>query len=409
MTQSDPRGGRPLLRVLGLPVLILYGVGVTIGAGIFVLVGTVLETAGPRAPLAFLIAGLVAGVTAFSYATLARGFPHAAGASLYVKAAFGPRAGLPVGLGVALTAVVSSATITLGFTGYLAELIDIPRPVTVLVALALVGLLVARGVKESVGVAALLTVIEVGVLLVVVAAGGGGLASAEVWTAAFGMTGPLPLAAVLSAAVIAFFAFIGFEDIVNMAEETVEAERVVAAAIIGTLAITTAIYLAVILIAVGAPDPRAIADSAAPLAEMWTQTTGASSAWLSSLALVAVINGAIVQVIMASRLLYGMARERMLPDLFAHVGRRHTPTVAIWIVTACIAVLALTLPIQILARATSTVTLLVFVGVNLSLVVLGSREGADDTLRRRRWIGVLGAVLTGSLVIREMVIFVGSA
>ena len=396
---------RPLLRVLGLPLLILYGVGVTIGAGIFVLVGAVLDVAGPRAPLAFVIAGLVAAVTAFSYATLARGFPNAAGAALYVKAAFGRGAGLPVGLAVAVTAIVSSATITVGFTGYVAQLVDLPRPLTVLATLSFVGLLAARGVKESVGVAALFTVIEIGVLLALILAGHAVLASGDVWHAAFGLSGSFDTATLLGAAVVAFFAFIGFEDIVNMAEETVEADRVVALAILGTLVVTTILYLAVALIAAGAPDPARVAGSDAPLAEMWRQITGGSSAWLSSLALFAVINGAIVQVIMASRLLYGMARERMLPALFAHVGTRHTPTVAIWAVTGCIAILALTLPVQTLARLTSTVTLFVFVGVNLSLVVLGSRAGAEARLRNRRWIGVLGVVLTGGLALREILLF----
>lgn len=117
MIQNATTKQAPLRRVVTLPMLVLYGVGVTVGAGIFVLIGTVGEIAGPRAPLAFLLAAVVATATAFSYAALARGFPHAAGASLYVHRAFGPLAGLAIGLGVSLTGIVSSATITLGFTG----------------------------------------------------------------------------------------------------------------------------------------------------------------------------------------------------------------------------------------------------------------------------------------------------
>lgn len=140
---------------------------------------------------------------------------------------------------------------------------------------------------------------------------------------------------------------------------------------------------------------------------MWNQLTGLSSTWLSSLALVAVINGVIVQVIMASRLLYGMAREEMMPALLARVGTRRTPFVAIWLVTGLVAALALTFPIATLARATTTVTLRVFASVNLSHVVLGTREGSGP-IHRRRWFGVLGFVLTFGLALREILVFLGA-
>ncbi len=392
---------RPLKRVIGLPMLVLYGVGVTVGAGIFVLIGTIADLAGPRAPLAFLVAAVVATVTAFAYSALARGFPHAAGASLYVKTAFGPAAGLAVGLGVALTAIVSSATITLGFTGYLQQLVELPRAAVIVVTLALVGALVARGVSESVGTAALLTLVELGVLAALIAAGVPVLAAGDVWIAAFGAGAPLDSGAIIAAAVLAFFAFIGFEDIVNMAEETVEPDRVVAQAILWTLGITTLFYVAVALIAVGAPGAEGASHDRAPLADLWTRLTGTSGAWLSTLALVSVLNGVIVQLVMASRLLYGMARERMLPAALAHVGARQTPYVAVWLVAGLIVVLALAFPIAALARTTTTITLLVFACVNVALVVLGGR--ADHArLRPWRWVGGLGAILTAGLAAHEI-------
>ncbi|SLN67049.1 APC family permease [Oceanibacterium hippocampi] len=405
--QTDKHSERALLRVLGLPLLILYGVGVTVGAGIFVMIGTVVGLAGPRAPLAFLSAAAIAGVTAICYATLSRGFPRAAGASLYVKAAFGRGVGLPVGIGVALTGIVSSATIIVGFTGYVAELIAIPHSVTVLVSVAAIGLLVQRGVKESVGVAAVITIVEIGILLALIVAGMPQLVSIEPWTAAFGTGSVLPVSGIVTAAVLAFFAFIGFEDIVNMAEETVNPDRVMGKAILGTLAVTTTLYVLLALIAIGAPDTDALARSSAPLAAMWTQLTGLSSTWLSTMALIAVINGVIVQVIMASRLLYGMAREDMMPALLGRIGTRRTPFVAIWLVATLVAALALAFPIATLARATTTLTLLVFASVNLSLVVLGTRAGAGP-MHSRRWIGILGFALTCGLALRELLVFFGA-
>ena len=392
-----------LSRVVTLPMLVLYGVGVTVGAGIFVLIGTVGEIAGPRAPLAFLLAAVVATATAFSYAALARGFPHAAGASLYVHRAFGPVAGLAIGLGVAATGIVSSATITLGFTGYLLQLVDLPRPAVVVVTLAFVGWLVARGVRESVGAAAAMTAIEVGVLCALIGAGAPVLADPAVWAAAFGFADPLDPGAIVAAAVLAFFAFIGFEDIVNMAEETVEPDRVVARAILYTLGVTTLLYMLVALVAAGAPPAAGTSAGDAPLAALWTRLTGMSGAWLATLALVSVLNGVIVQVIMASRLLYGMARERMLPAFLAHVGARRTPVTAVWIVAVLIVVLALAFPIATLARLTTTVTLVVFASVNVALVVLAGRP-AHAALRPWRPVGIVGGLLTGGLAGYEIVL-----
>lgn len=389
-------------------MLVLYGVGVTVGAGIFVLIGTVGELAGPRAPLAFVLAAVVAAATAFSYAALARGFPHAAGASFYVHRAFGPAAGFAVGMGVALTGVVSSATITLGFAGYLLLLVELPRAAVVVVTLVLVGWLVARGVRESVGAAAAMTAIELGVLAALIGAGAPILADPAVWTASFGFSGPLDPQAILAAAVLAFFAFIGFEDIVNMAEETVEPDRAVARAILYTLGVTTLLYILVALVAAGAPPASGAGTDDAPLAALWTRLTGMSGAWLAALALVSVLNGVIVQAIMASRLLYGMARERMLPGFLAHVGARHTPVVAVWIVAGSIAALALVFPIATLARMTTTVTLVVFTAVNLALVVLAARPG-HEKLRPWRKVGVVGALLTGGLAAYEIAVAVLAA
>jgi len=391
-----------LLRVLGLPILILYGVGVTVGAGIFVRIGNVVEVAGSRAPIAFILAAIVAGITAVSYATLSRGFPQAAGASLYAKVAFGRGPGMIVGLGVALTAIISSATIVLGFAGYVIELINLPTPIIILLSVGAIGILVQRGVKESVGVAAVLTLVEIGILLAVITVGVPTLTSIKPWAEAFSLSGELPIGGIVSAAILAFFAFIGFEDLVNMSEEALAPEHTMGKARLGTLLITTAVYILLAVIAVGVPDRDGLIQSTAPVAAIWTQLTGFSSSWLTSMALIAVINGVIVQIVMASRLLYGMARAGMMPTPLAKIGSRHTPVTATWFIVAVVVVLALVFPIGTLARATTTVTLLVFAAVNLSLIVIGNRQGSGP-IHARRWVGVVGFCLTFGLALNELV------
>jgi basic amino acid/polyamine antiporter, APA family len=397
---SDPT----LKRVLGLPLLVLYGLGVTVGAGIFALIGVILGIAGDHAPLAFLVAGLVAGVTARAFALLSRRYPRAAGEALYAAKGFGPTAGRIAGLGVAITGIISSAVIGLAFAGYIGTLTVLPAPLILLALLVAVAAVASLGVKESVVAAAVITILEVGTLAVIAIAGIPSLLDAAVLER---LLAP-PVTAIevqltFAAAAVAFFAFIGFEDIVNMAEETQDPERHLGAAIAITLAATVVLYAAIAAIAAAAPDRAAIAESPAPLADLFTMLTGVSGAPISIMAAIAMINGILVQVVMASRVVYGMAREGLLPAwLGAIEPRRRTPLRATAIVTAIIAVLALAVPLLALARASGYVTLLVFALVNLSLLRIASRADWSGP-RRQRWWGVLGAALAGGLLAFELV------
>lgn len=392
-----------LRRALNLPWLVFYGVGVTVGAGVFALIGEVVRVSGDHAVLAFLIAGVVAAFTALSYAVLASAYPRAAGEAIYVKMGFGGLAGRFVGLGVVAIAITSSAVISLAFAGYLGALTGFHSSASVVGVLALLGFVAWLGVRESVGFASLITVLEVGTLAAVVI---GGLPLLGTDDAVMRLVA-LPseatsLKAVFAGAFLAFFAYIGFEDIENMAEETKDPHTVIPAAIGWTLVISVALYALVAAVAVSFPDRQALVGSGAPLALLFERTTGYPAAPIAAMASIAMINGILVQIVMASRVLFGMAREGMVPVALGKLdAKRATPAVAIALITAAILALALFVPFLRLASLTSFIMLLIFGVVNGSLYFIGARPGAPAKLRRWRWWGVFGAVVSLGLAAVE--------
>jgi len=392
--RSSPRRPPALRRTLTLPWLVFYGVGVTVGAGIFALIGEVLRLAGDHAPLAFLLAGLIAAVTGVSYALLVRVFPRAGGEAVFVNRGLGRVWGRVAGFGMVAVGTISSAVVALAFAGYMRALVAVPEELLVgAVILSLAGV-AWLGVRESVVLAALVTVLEVGALVVVIGFGVPLLGDLPSVAASFAPPGEaVLLAGVLSGAVLAFFAFIGFEDIVNMAEETVRPARTVPRAILWTIAITVTLYALLAAIAVQAPNRAEIAGSAAPLAVLFEAVSGRAGEGIAGVAALAMVNGILVQIVMASRVLYGMANEGLAPAWFGAVGAwRRTPTRATVTVAACVLTLALLVPLVRLAEWSSLVTLGVFALVNLALVALG-RSLDDPLVRRFRWWGALGAAL----------------
>ena len=383
-----------LRRVITLPLLVFYGLGVTVGAGIFALIGEILKIAGDNAPLSFLLAGLIAGTTGISYALLVRVFPRAGGEAVYVSRGLGSKWGALVGYGVAATGMVSSAVIALAFAGYFHAIIPISESVlVVLVILSLAGI-AWFGVRESVWFAVAITVLEISVLVVIAVFGLPllGDITAVAQTFVVPVNGPI-VAAVISGSVIAFFAFVGFEDIVNMAEETLDPERTASRAIIWTLGISVGIYVAIALAAVMAPDRQAVATSSAPMAELYHQVTGFSGAPVAVMAAIAMVNGILIQIVMASRMLYGMAHEGLAPHWLAEIDEKHgTPSRATFVVAGIILLLALFFPLVRLAETTSMILLGVFTLVNVSLFALG-RTHEDRMLRRFRWWGLISAAL----------------
>ena len=392
-----------LRRALNLPWLVFYGVGVTVGAGVFALIGEVVRISGDHAVLAFLIAGLVAAFTALSYAVLAGAYPRAAGEAIYVKMGFGEMAGRIVGLGVVAIAITSSAVISLAFAGYLGALTGFHSSASVIGIVVLLGIVAWFGVRESVGFASLITVLEVGTLAAVVIGGLPLLATDGAMARLVALpSDSATLMAVFAGGFLAFFAYIGFEDIENMAEETKNPHTAIPAAIVWTLGISVLLYGLVAAVAVSFPDRQALVNSNAPLALLFERTTGYPAAPVAAMAAIAMINGILVQIVMASRVLYGMAREGMVPVVLGRLdAKRATPAIAILFLTAAILALALFVPFLQLASLTSFIMLLIFFAVNASLYIIGARPSAPARLRHWRWWGAVGAVVSLGLAAME--------
>ena len=399
MDRDSPLTDRPALRRrLSLPLLTLYGLGITIGAGIYVLIGTVAGHAGRHAPYAFLLAGLAMAFTVGSYAELATRFPVSAGEAAYVRAAFGSRlASTLTGLLTLVVSVVASATVAIGAAGYIGQFVDLPHGLLVTLVVGGLAAVAAWGILESVLLASLFTLVEAGGLIAVIAAG----LAAQVPVGAALAPPPLAadaLAGIAYASLIAFFAFIGFEDLANVVEEAKAPHRDIPRAMVLTLVISTALYLAVAAIAVSAVPAGELAASPAPLSLVFERLAGVSPATVSLIAIAATLNTILAQMTMAARVVYGMSRQHDLPRF---VGRVHaataTPVVATMLIAAATLVLALVVPFERLAESTSLATLLVFALVNLSLLWLRLTKTPPHTPHVRVPLCVPAAGLTVSL------------
>ena len=387
---------RPTLeRRLTLPLLTLYGLGVTVGAGIYVLVGTTAAKAGFYAPVSFLLAALVVAFTGFSYSEFGTRHPVSAGEAAYVRNGFDSRTiALIVGLMVAASGVVSSAVISIGAVAYLEHFIPLSPALLTLLVILLLGLVAVWGILESVAVAAVFTLIEIGGLCFVIFYG---FTLKPDMLNEFGtLIPPLEIGAwsgIVSAGLLAFFAFVGFEDIANVAEEVKNPRRTLPRAVIFTLLIATMLYLAVVSVVVLVVPMSELSVSAAPLVLVFANAGDTVRGAFSVIAIIATINGVLIQMIMASRVLYGLACQGNLHHKLTYIHPvTHTPVIATALVVVIILVLALFLPITELAEMTSRIVLIVFMTVNLALIRLKlSREAASgDVFEVPIWVPALG-------------------
>ncbi|MEE8117999.1 MAG: amino acid permease [Gammaproteobacteria bacterium] len=396
-----------LKRSVSLPMLTLYGLGTIIGAGIYVLIGEIAGQAGMYAPLAFLVAAIVAVFTGFTYGELAARLPYSAGEAVYVSTAFNRHwLSTMIGWAVVLTGVVSAAALVNGFSGYFLVLIDLPEWFVVIALIAILGGVAAWGIEQSVWVAAIITVLSLlGLLWVLVIAG------PVLENLPDRLPEMLPSASltawlsIMGGGFVAFYAYVGFEDMVNIAEEVKHPEQALPRAILIALVVSSILYVLVAVVAVLALPLEELRNSRAPLAQVMAQHSVFAERGIAVLSLLSVVNGALVQFIMASRVIYGMATRGMAPGRFARINvTTRTPLDATVAVTVVILGLALWLPIGTLAQVTSLIILLVFATMHLALLRLKRRdphpEGIQIINPAVPWAGFL--ITLGLIVARGL-------
>lgn len=403
-TQQPPE----LKRSIGLMQLVFYGLGVTIGAGIYVLIGEATAKAGIYAPSSFLLAALILAFSAGSFAEFSGRIPQSAGEAVYVEAGFGKsRLVTAVGGGIILSAIVAGAAISLGCAGYVAQLISLPQPLIVTMIIGLMGLLAAWGIKESITFAAALTIMEVLGLILIITAGfiHNPNLLARVPDVIPPLTDGVAISGVFAASLIAFFAFIGFDDVVNIVEETYDPKKTMPLAIGITLIVVVILYFFISLVAIDAVSIDELAATKAPIGLLFERLTGFSPLGITIIAIAATMNGVVIQIIMASRVIYGLGKKDYLPKIFAKVNSvTRTPVNATIAITLLILILALLIPLEQLAEWTSQIILAVFTLVNLSLVRVKWRGDPppEDIVIVPMVVPVLGAATCLMLILAPL-------
>jgi basic amino acid/polyamine antiporter, APA family len=357
--RTEPHHRTGLRRVLTLWPLILYGLGVIVGAGIYIAIGAVMRRAGETAPLSFLLAGVSAGLTGLCYAELAGRFPEASGGVAYVRHGFGSdRLAQLTGLAITLAVAVSAASIASGTIQYVIILLPLPVPFLMVLLIGGFTAFALLGVGETVGLAGALAGMEIVGLLAAIAAGV--LAAPD-----FDMSGMIPRDAegwsgVAAGAFIAFFAFIGFETLANMGEEVKDPRRTLPLGILGAVGASIVLYVLVVT-AVVLSDRNA----ANPLVGLFE---GKGASLFAVVGALAVGNGVLVQIVMLSRLFYGMASKAQLPSALAWVHpRTGSPVPATLLAGAIVLAVGLAVPFERLLVVADAITLAMFALVDLAL------------------------------------------
>src|SRR5918997_186183 len=408
-TGSGERAGEQrteLKRAIGPKLLLFFVIGDILGTGIYALTGNVAGEIGGALWVPFLGAFLVAFLTAFSYLELVGKYPRAAGAALYVNRAFGiPFLTFLVAFAVMSSGITSasSAAVAFGRT-YLKEFITLPTWAVAITFIVLLALINFRGVGESLKANVVLTCIELSGLLIIIAIGvyavgsgrGGPSRLTQIDTADSGV-----LLAITSATALAFFAMVGFEDSVNMAEETKQPAKIFPRAMLLGMGAAGVIYLLVtITSSLLVPADRLAALESGALLEV--VRVGAPSFPLGLFAIIglfAVINSALINMLMASRLVYGMAGERVISRALGSVHpTRRTPWVSILFTSAIAVVLVSFVPLKDLAGTTSLLLLAVFTLVNITCLLLRRETVEHPHFRAPTWTPWVAAALCGYLV-----------
>ncbi len=392
----DTGSPEKLKRKITGPLLFLFILGDVLGAGIYALMGVLAGEVGGALWVPLLVALLLALLTAGSYAELVTKYPRAGGAAVFAERAFGrPLLSFLVGFCMLAAGITSAAGLSLAFSGdYLATFVDVPAVPAAIVFLGLIALLNARGISESVKSNVVMTVIELSGLLLVIIAGAVavGAGRGDVGRVGEFPADSVPAMAILGGAIIAYYSFVGFETSANVAEEIRDPSKVYPKALFGALICAGLVYVLVGIASAAVLAPGDLAESTGPLLEVVSAAGIGVPEWaFSAIALIAVANGALLTMIMSSRLTYGMAEQGLLPRVFSRVlPRRRTPWVAIAATTVAAMLLTLIGDLATLAETVVLLLLVVFISTNVAVLVLRRDTVAHPHFRVWTAVPVLG-------------------
>ncbi|MFX0081261.1 MAG: APC family permease [Candidatus Hodarchaeota archaeon] len=366
-----------LKRRVSLFALTIYGVGNVLGAGIYALIGEVVGKTGNISWLAFVLASITGALTGLSYAELSAMYPKSAAEFVYTEEAFKIRIlSFILGWIIIFSGILSAATVALAFGGYLADLINVPSifiiisfGILLVIALSIINSL---GIKTSTRTNIVFTLVEALGLIIIIILGFFGKSEPNYFVLPSGAS----IGAIFSAVALIFFAYIGFEDIANIAEEVKNPQKNIPKAIIYSIIITTVLYCFTAISVVSILPPSDLADSDAPLNEVATEVLGPGGGMVMSfIALFATANTVLIMLIVTSRMMYGMARDKALPEELSEISPEfRTPTTSV-VLTMCFTIIPVLFgDISIVAHATVFGVLINFFLVNVSLIALRKKK-----------------------------------
>lgn len=365
-----------LKRNLGLLEVTFSGLGIILGAGIYALIGQAAATSGNALWLSFLVASLVASFTALSYAELSSMYPRSSAEYEYVKNALGEKIAFTIGWLIIFSGVLSASAVSVGFANYLGTLFNIPHIYASIALIIILSLVLFIGIKESAWVAIVFTALETFGILIIVYVGLPFIGSVNYMELT-----PLGWEGIFASAALIFFAYLGFEDIVKLSDETKEPSKIIPRGLILAMIISTVLYVLAAISSVSVLGWEVLSSSAAPFSDIASSGLGSNGALIMSfIALFATSNTVLLSLLASSRIVYGMASSNSLPDI---LGRVHSTTRTPWVSILLVALVSIGFllvgGLNFLANVTVYTLFVSFIFINASVIIL--RFTAQDTVR----------------------------
>lgn len=381
-----------LKKSLGVFELTATGVGIILGAGIYVVIGKAAGMAGSAIWIPFLLGAFAATLTGLSYAELSSMFPKAAASFEFTRRAFGLRPAFVVGWLMLISHMIAAGAVALGFGGYLSSFMGLAIVPVAVLLIATSVLVLVLGVKETIWVGIIFTAIEAGGLILVV-----GVSAPFIGSVSY-MEMPEGIMGIFRATTLLFFAYLGFEQMANLGEEAKNPSKTMPAAILLAVAITSVFYIAVAISSVSALNWQSLSESSAPLADVVGAATGSeASKVIGIIALFATANTVLFLLLTSSRMMYGMSNAGTLPGLLKTIHpKRKTPWVATLIAGGIAVAFASIGDIEVVAQISNFAVLTAFVVVNASLIWL-RRTMPEQPRGFRAPLNVGGVPLTAVL------------